>query len=164
MTNVATPPQALSPTFESKPPLTLIGLQRHYQCTDKSGIAEQWAAFVPLIEQIVGRASTVAYGVCMNTLETEFDYFCGVEARDRSAPPQGVTTLFIPEQNYAIFKHHGRVECIADTVHRIFAEWMPHSNYVTTGQPTLVERYSEDFEPVSNTGDVEIWIPIEPVR
>jgi AraC family transcriptional regulator len=163
VTNPAEPPVACVPRFENKPLLVLVGLQRHYQTADTSGIPHQWGAFVPLIERIFERVSEVAYGICINTSEVAFDYFCGVEVPASSAQRPEFTTLVIPAQRYAVFAHHGRVERIVDTVHWIFTQWLPNSSCVATSYPTLLERYSEDFEPVSNSGSVEIWIPIRAV-
>lgn len=151
----------LTPHFQSKPAHLLVGLQRRYLCDDKSGIPGQWGDFVPGIEQISARVSEVAYGVCMNSTKTHFDYFCGVEVPVQSTIPQGFVTLTLPAQHYAVFTHHGRVENIVETVCQIFANWLPTSGRVLAGGVDLIERYSADFDPVSNTGDVEIWIPIK---
>ena len=149
------------PRIVSKPSLALVGLLRRYRCDDKSGIPAQWGAFVPRIERISHRISEVAYGVCLNSTETEFDYFCGVEVPPASESREDFETLALPAQLYAVFAHQGRVEQIVDTVHRIFTLWLPKSGRVVGGVVDLVERYSEDFEPVSNSGNVEIWIPIQ---
>jgi AraC family transcriptional regulator len=156
--NVA--PHDLTSRLESKPAHLLVGLLRRHPCDNKSGIPAQWGEFVPRIEQISDRVSEVAYGVCVNSTQTEFDYFCGVEVPMESSIPHGFVTLTLPPQHYAVFKHHGRVETIVDTVCQIFSHWLPSSGWVLAGDIDLVERYSADFDPVSNTGDVEIWIPI----
>lgn len=149
-----------TPRFENKPKMMLVGLQRHYRCDDKSGIPGQWSAFVPRIGEISDRVSEVAFGLCTNGTETEFDYFCGVEVPADCVVPKGFDSYSLPRQRYAVFGHRGRVEGIVDTVHQIFTQWLPSLNCVATGEPELVERYSEDFDPISNSGSVEIWIPI----
>jgi predicted transcriptional regulator YdeE len=45
-------------------------------------------------------------------------------------------------------------------VHRIVTAWSPAWGYRISGEPDLVERYSEDFDPVTNAGNVEIWIRV----
>ncbi len=148
------------PRIEDKPALLLVGVQRRYRCDDKSGIPGQWEAFLQRITEIDNRVSEVAYGLCMNATETEFDYFCGLEVPADSPTPPNFATVALPAQRYAIFQHRGRVEGIVNTVHSIFTQWLPQLKCTATGEPDLIERYSEDFEPVSNTGSVEIWIPI----
>lgn len=160
MNTAAAHVEIADPRFEDKPALTLVGLQRHYRCDDKSGIPGQWDALLQGITQIGTRVSEAAYGLCMNATETAFDYFCGVEVPSNSPIPANFATVEIPAQRYAVFQHHGRVERIVDTVHSIFTVWLPRSDCNLTGEPDLIERYSEDFEPVSNSGSVEIWIPI----
>lgn len=150
----------LTPRFENKPEIRLAGSQRRYGCDDKSGIPGQWGEFVPRIARISHRLSEVAYGVCANGTETEFDYFCGVEIPAGSTVPAGFTGFSISAQRYAVFDHRGRVEGIVDTVHRIFTEWLPTCGCTVATEPQLIERYSEDFDPVTNAGSVEIWIPL----
>jgi len=149
-----------APRLEDKPALILVGLERRYRCDDKSGIPGQWDAFLQRIAEIGNRVSEVAYGLCMNATETEFDYFCGVEVPADSPTPPGFATIALAPHRYAVFQHRGRVEEIVDTVHSIFTQWLPQLNCTAAGEPDLIERYSEDFEPVSNSGSVEIWIPI----
>lgn len=155
------PTDSLEPRFEHKPSFTLVGLQRRYPCDDKSGIPAQWGVLIPRVEQISNRVSEVAYGVCSNSTATEFDYFCGVEVPAGGPSVQGFETLTLRPQRYAVFAHQGRVEAIVDTVHQIFTRWLPGSGYSVAPGVDLVERYSADFDPVSNQGDVEIWIPIQ---
>lgn len=154
-------PGTLTSRLESKPAHLLVGLRRRYPCDDKSGIPAQWGDFAPRIEQISDRVNEIAYGVCANSTQSEFDYFCGIEVPMESSIPPGFETLKLPPQHYAVFTHHGRVETIVDTVCQIFSHWLPSSGWVLAGDVDLVERYSADFDPVSNTGDVEIWIPIK---
>jgi AraC family transcriptional regulator len=153
-------PGLLTSRLESKPAHRLVGFLRRHPCDDKSGIPAQWGEFVPRIEQIVNRVSEVAYGVCVDSTKHELEYFCGVEVPAGSAIPEGFVSLALPAQHYAVFRHHGRVETIVNTVCEIFANWLPNSGHVLAEGVDLVERYSADFDPVSNTGDVEIWIPI----
>jgi AraC family transcriptional regulator len=160
MNTAAAPIEIPDPRFEDKPALVLVGLQSRYRCDDKSGIPGQWDAFLQRVTQIGTRVSEAAYGLCTNATETEFDYFCGVEVPSGSPIPDSFATISIPAQRYAVFQHRGRVERIVDTVHSIFTLWLPRSECNVTGEPDLIERYSEDFEPVSNSGSVEIWIPI----
>lgn len=43
-------------------------------------------------------------------------------------------------------------------------QWLPTSGFEmgrsTAGEPYALERYGEKFDPVTGTGDIEIWIPI----
>ena len=153
-------PVMLTARLESKPSHLLVGLRSRHPCNDKSGIPVQWSGLVPRIEGIAHRVSEVAYGVCTNSTQSGFDYFCGVEVPLESAIPPGLVTLTLPAQHYAVFTHQGRVETIVDTVCQIFNHWLPSSGWVLAGDVDLVERYSADFDPVSNSGDVQIWIPI----
>ena len=43
---------------------------------------------------------------------------------------------------------------------RAIYQWLPTSGYMRARAPDF-ERYSEDFDARTNSGSVEIWIPVE---
>jgi AraC family transcriptional regulator len=59
-----------------------------------------------------------------------------------------------------VFTHREHISRIRSTWHTIFNQWLPASGYSIADAPDF-ESYSEDFDPHTGTGVVEIWIPIK---
>jgi AraC family transcriptional regulator len=57
------------------------------------------------------------------------------------------------------------VSKLHETCDAIEREWLPRSQYAfahgTPGAPGFFERYGEDFDPHTGSGDVEVWVPIK---
>lgn len=150
-----------APRIEERGSFLVAGSTGHYQMPDTSGISPQWDAFAKYLGKIPGQAGWTTYGVCFNMDGTgKMDYMCGVEVTEDVAPPDGLTLLRIEPQLYAIFSHRGHVSRIKETWDAIFREWCPASGRTLLAAPQF-EVYDERFDPKTNEGVVEIWIPIE---
>lgn len=149
------------PRFEKRKAFLLAGLSERYSNETSSGIPAQWQRFVPYIGHIPGQVGHTTYGACYNSDDAgTVDYLCGVEVSDFSLLPSDLSRLRIPEQRYAVFTHREHISRIRSTWHTIFNQWLPASGYTIADAPDF-ELYSEDFDPHTGTGVVEIWIPIK---
>ena len=83
----------------------------------------------------------------------------------QSPLPQALSHVSIPEQKYAVFPHCDHVWKLSNTVETILSKWLPQSGYeiahANTDAPDFFERYSEEFNPQTGTGGMEIWLPIK---
>jgi AraC family transcriptional regulator len=151
-----------APRFETARPFLVAGLGERY--TWESGgpaIPGQWHRFHQSVESIPGRVGQVAYGVCCNGDDAgNFDYIAGVEVSDFSDLPREFSRIRIPEQRYAVFTHRDHVATIRRTINTIWNHWLPASGLKAADAPNL-ERYVENFDPLTGNGGFEIWVPIK---
>jgi AraC family transcriptional regulator len=148
------------PRFETQRPMLFAGLVERHDCQSPAGIPDQWQRFAPYIGMIPTQVGKVAYGVIYNfDSDSNFDYLCGVEVSNASLLPQGLTSLQIAAQKYAIFTHRGHIAGIRATIAAIWNKGIPESGCQVADGPTL-ERYGPEFNPVTGMGGVEIWIPV----
>lgn len=88
---------------------------------------------------------------------TELDQFVGV-ATTKSAP-RGYAALPVGESDWAVFTVVGPFpKAMQDAWARIYAEWLPSSEYQLTGGPELLWYASPDLTKPDCRN--EIWIPI----
>ena len=151
------------PRFENGRQLLIAGLGERYNDETSAGIPAQWQRFQPHIGRVPGQVEggRVTYGVCCNSDDAgNTDYICGVEVSDFSALPREFSRVRIPARRYAVLTHLEHISTIRRTWHTIMNKWMPESGHRIADAPDF-ERYDENFDPMSGTGGVEIWIPID---
>ena len=156
----------LPPRIEQGRALLIAGLTGRYGCEGPGGIPAQWQRFAPHIGHIPGEIGPkdtggVAYGVVLNSDDLgNFDYVSGVEVTDVSDLPEGFASLRIPAQLYAVFHHAEHVSTIRRTMHAIYTQWLPASDYDPDDAP-FFERYGPEFDPRTGEGGLEAWIPVK---
>ena len=156
------------PRVENGKALLIAGLRQHYTSQTMSNIPAQWQRFAPHIGQIPGQIGQDAYGVCFELSESGggVDYLTGVEVLSSSALPVGFVTVGIPAQKYAVFSHREHVSKLWNTLDSIAKEWRPEwgqpSRHSGSETPAFFERYTEEFNPQSGMGGIEVWVPIRP--
>ncbi|HEV3330144.1 MAG TPA: AraC family transcriptional regulator [Bryobacteraceae bacterium] len=149
------------PRFEDGRTLLIAGLCERYNSETSAGIPAQWQRFAPYIGYIPGEVGGVTYGVICNSDDSgNMEYITGVEVSDFSRVPKELTRLRIPEQRYAVFSYDGHVSTIRRVWSTIWNKWVPESGCQVAEGPE-VERYGEEFDPVTGTGGFEIRIPIK---
>lgn len=90
---------------------------------------------------------------------TELDQYIGVASTRQ--PPAGYEALWVEASDWVVFTVAGPFpQAVQDTWARIYAEWLPGSNYELTQGPELLWHESPDLSKpeVKN----EIWIPVRP--
>lgn len=148
--------------FESGRALRIAGLTGHYTMDTRGEIPALWGQFVPYIGNVPGQVGgMMTYGVCLNaTSNCEFDYLSGVEISPQASPPAELSTVDLAAQRYAVFTHAEAVDSIATTIDTIWSQWVPDCGLKTAKSPCF-ERYTEEFNPQTGRGGIEIWIPLE---
>ena len=151
------------PRFENSKALLIAGLSEHYTSEAMKNIPELWRRFAPHIGNIPGQVGRVAYGLCFNGPDG-IDYLVGVEISSASGLPDEFSFATIPAQKYAVFPHREHVSKLYETLDAI-DKWLPGSGLkVSRGAgetPSFFERYSEEFNPQTGMGGMEVWIPIQ---
>jgi predicted transcriptional regulator YdeE len=146
--------------FEHAKEIVLAGLNESYTFEARVKIPKQWELFVPKIDKITGRIGQVSYGVCWNVSPGGFEYLSAVEVKDATRLPSEFATVRLPAREYAVFRHQDHVSAIGNTIDKIWNEWVPQAGLHVASAPCF-ERYSEEFNPQTGKGGMEIWIPLE---
>jgi AraC family transcriptional regulator len=157
--------QLETPRIESHKGLRIAGLREHYASENMKNIPELWLRFAPHIGHIPGQVGRVAYGLCFNAPSPAgIDYLAGVEISSSSGLPSEFTVATIPAQKYAVFSHHEHVSKLRETLDAI-DKWLPGSGLEVGNEaaevPNFFERYSEEFDPRTGIGGIEVWVPIK---
>jgi AraC family transcriptional regulator len=149
-----------APRFEDRESFLLAGLTDRYRHDRIEGIMGQWQRFAPHPGKIPGQVGWKTYGVCFNFDGTgNFDYMCAVEVAEGSPASDGLTLLRVEPRHYAVFAHRDHISKIGKTWDAIYNEW-PKAAGRTLIEAPQFESYTEDFNPQTGMGVVEIWIPI----
>jgi AraC family transcriptional regulator len=156
--------QLEAPRFENGKPLLIAGLRNRYTAETMNNIPAQWQRFASHIGKIPGQVGRVAYGLCFDALSPDgIDYLTGVEVSSSSGLRGEFSVAAIPAQQYAIFSHREHVSKLRETLDAIH-KWLPGSGLEPVGGtaevPNFFERYSEEFDPRTGMGGMEVWIPI----
>jgi AraC family transcriptional regulator len=154
-----------APRIEKGKALRIAGLRAHYTSETMKNIPELWMRFAPYIGNIPGQVGRVAYGLCFNALSADgIDYLAGVEVSGSSDLPGEFSVANIPAQKYAVFFHREHVSKLYETLDAI-DKWFPGSGLEAAGgdaeTPNFFERYSEEFDPRTGMGGMEVWVPIK---
>ena len=157
--------QLETPRIENGKALRIAGLREHYTSETMKNIPELWLRFGPHLGNIPEQVGRVAYGLCFNALSpVGIDYLAGVEVSSSSGLPCEFSVAAIPAQKYAVFSHREHVSKVRETLDAI-DKWLPGSGLeVACGDaeaPNFFERYSEEFDPRTGMGGMEVWMPIK---
>ncbi len=158
-------PQLEPPRFENGRALLIAGLRSNYTTETMNDLPAQWRHFAPHIGKIAGQLSRTTYGICWQPRDGGgIEYLSGVEVSGFSGLPSEFTVVSIPAQRYAVFPHRGHVSQLYETCDAI-SKWFPESGYQCAGGgadgPDFFERYTEEFDPRSGMGGMEVWVPIK---
>ena len=154
------------PRFVDGKGLLIAGQREHYSNDNMDAIAAQWRRFAPHIGKLAGQPGRVAYGVCWHTSDGEgIEYLSGVEVSGFSNLPAEFSAVSIPAVKYAVFPHRDHVSKMPDTIAAIFYDWLPKSGREAgdgvAETPDFLERYTEEFDPRTGFGGMEIWVPLK---
>ncbi len=157
--------QLEAPRIESAKALRIAGLRERYTSKTMQNIPELWLRFGPHIGNIPGQVGRLAYGLCFNALSPDgIDYLAGVEVSSSSILPGEFSVASIPAQKYAVFSHREHVSKLRETLDAI-DKWLPGSglevSYGAADAPNFFERYSEEFDPRTGMGGIEVWVPLK---
>jgi AraC family transcriptional regulator len=119
-----------------------------------------WFEFIPRfgeVKNVINRNQ--AFGVLDNFDQAtrELDYFAGLEVDSVEDVPDGMTSLQIPGQRYAVFTT--TLPDLMDTLRSIHKEWLPQSGFEHARAPDM-EVYGTDFDPQDETSNLAVWIPV----
>ena len=104
---------------------------------------------------------TYVFGVCYGEIAEDktFDYSIGVCCAEDASVPEGYRVTKIPARTWAVFECYGAMpNAIQETWKKIYTEFFPNSEYVTTKEFDI-EAYP-DGDTDSPDYYCEIWLPV----
>lgn len=149
-----------TPDIVEKPAFSVVGLQYRGK-NENDEIAQVWNELVPRIRDIESPTpSMVSYGVITEFDESanEMEYVAGVEVDDVSEVPDGMVSVDVPAQTYAVFPT--TLPALHETIRHIYDEWLPDSDYERSAGPEF-ELYDEDFDSDDDDSELYLYIPVE---
>lgn len=148
------------PRFEDGTSMRLVGLNQRYTMESRTGIPNQWEAFIPRIQGQSAFHQENVYGVSWNTSsQGDFDYLTGVEPKSPGHVPDGMCEIDLEACRYVIFEHAGHVSTMPSTFETIWKRWVPDCGLKVSGKACF-EKYTPSFDPSTGMGGMEIWIPL----
>lgn len=145
--------------FDHGRPMLVAGIRRHHNYIHaQHSIPEQWAAFnqQPNLPAQIG---TTTYGVVCGHDENGIEYLCGAEVSALNDLPADIGRIRIEPQLYAVFLHSEHINQISNTWQRILHQWLPNAEYQSAHKPDF-EIYTQQYNPQTGMGNVEIWISV----
>lgn len=157
--------QLEAPRYEEGKALLIAGLRRLYAPGEMKDMPAQWQRFAPHIGKIAGQIGQTTYGVCWQAADDEgLEYLSGVEVAGFAGVPSDFTVVSLAPTRYAVFPHREHVLKLSQTIDTIFFKWLPESGQEAGGDaetPAFIERYSEEFDPRTGMGGMEVWVPLK---
>ena len=154
------------PRYENRRPMIIAGLRQRYLPESYDQIPALWEQLAPYLGRIPGQLDGIAYGICFGPAGTDgsYDYLAGVEVYGGFTHARDWNHVSLPAQRYAVFSHRENASKLQETIDFIFQKWLPESDVqipLSDGEtPCFLERYTEEFNPYTGRGGMEIWVPI----
>jgi AraC family transcriptional regulator len=134
-------------------------------------IPKMWEDFNKRYQEIKSIDKTCCYGLCFSTPLDEtnpewkepgvFEYMAAAEVADDQDIPKGMVYREVPEYNYLVFTHYGKLNKLSETYRYIFETWIPQSHYKTHPDKFDMEVYTDEFIHDSEDSIFYIYVAIE---
>jgi AraC family transcriptional regulator len=114
-----------------------------------------WHRFIQRVNEISNRTdSQICLGIC-NDLNQQ--YIACVEVNSFEIIPEGMVSLVVPRNEYAIFKHRGSILRIRESFQEI-GTWLFENNYRGMNKPPFFELYDEKYKGESDDSELYIYM------
>ncbi len=152
-------------SIETRPSLSLAGLNQHFTPANLIDMAELWKRLVPYMGFAAQRGGRETYGVWRTRHPTDgsFDFTAAVRIEPGAIPPAPLEALTLPARTYLVFKQmlregelHPQMLAASE---EIWAERLPRSGRTLARAPDF-QFYPGDFK-VADGGWVAHYLPIE---
>jgi AraC family transcriptional regulator len=159
----------MQPRFVKRNDIILVGMK--CENTMKGiRIPFLWGKFMRRRDGIRDMTDGTTYGVYLYDTKTEkseinedfqFEYLAAVEVHSvPEQPPRGMVVYRIPERNYAVFVHRGKLMEISRTYEYIYKTWLPQSG-VDFLPAEHFEYHGINFRGDFKDSETEIFIPVQ---
>ncbi|SCY73011.1 GyrI-like domain-containing protein [Alkaliphilus peptidifermentans] len=153
----------MMPEIIEKEGFTLVGVM--YEGKNQNNeIITLWDNFIMRLKEIKNRIGSSRYGYDTWTEKInetgEFIYVAGVEVEDDSDVPEGMVSIKIPSNRYAVFTIDSVLEDVHKTVGEIFSKWLPKAGLKVADNYDF-EYYNENFKPDDHNSKIYFYVPIK---
>jgi len=151
----------VTPTIREHDPMTVVGLQTHYE-GDDSVFSALWEEFGERWDEFEGLAATdEAFGVITDYHpgDETFDYLTGVATGPDADQPADFETVEVRGGTYAVFET--TLPSLEADYAAVSGEWLPESDYDRRSAPEF-ERYGGDYDPEDPDSPYEYFLPVTP--
>jgi AraC family transcriptional regulator len=156
----------LTPRFVKKAAFKAIGISC-MSTMQNNVIPQLWGEFNKVCAQIPNITNPgTALGICSSpegtvvNENTPFKYLACMEVGSFDLVPEGMETREIPEEEYAVFEHHGALDTLDKTYEAIYQGWFSKGEYRHVGNYDF-ELYDGRFKFGESDSIFEIWIPVK---
>lgn len=121
-----------------------------------------WQTFMERYKEIKNYVGGMKnYGVAINPNEKEctFRYVASAEVSEFEDIPEGMEKVEIPEENYFVFLHKGKLDKLGQTYGAIMEE-MEKEPKKKQKEEFWVEFYDHRWKKDKDESEFEIWIPV----
>jgi AraC family transcriptional regulator len=150
----------MEPKIVQKDGFTVVGAKMRCTTDDTSKIPQLWGQLMARMGEIpnlLGDGNS--YGVMDNYDEAteSWDYVAAFEVSEVEDVPEGLVSLEIPAQTYAVFTC--TMPTIQETYSIIYEQWLPQSEYEHAPTPEF-EHYPPTYNPEDEDSQFEVYIPV----
>lgn len=143
-------------TISKKPEMKFIGIGIETSVQNASKECPVlWKNFMERLDEIKSVDKMKSYGICVNPNNDtcKFRYVACSEVEDFSKIPENMEQIELPEKEFMIFIHKGKLEKLGNTYAEIM-KLIPEPNY-----EYWIEFYDERWKGDKEESEFEIWIP-----
>ncbi len=155
----------MEPKIVTVDEFNVVGVCSAFNTETKSDIPQLWMKFGPRIGEVANGVGEATYGVCFpgSSDNDRFEYMAAIGVSEVGNIPEGMEARTVPAQKYAVFTHKIGDENLHNdlqgTLQYIWGNWLPNSSYSHVPAPDF-ELYDARFDPINNTGQIDIYVPI----
>ncbi len=135
----------------------VIGANGRFTRATRHEIPALWSNWA--YDKVTGTVGDMVFGVSHGFGPDTFDYMCALQVTPDAPVPDGQQDLILPSGPHAVFVHNGHVSGIAPIFDALLSGADLGEGWSLAPGPQY-EVYSEDFDPMTATGRVELWFPI----
>src|SRR5687767_13229909 len=158
----------MNPTFKKLEETKLIGNNiRMSSANNKT--AALWQTFMPKRKEINNFIGTELYSIEIYndpaffrtfSLTKEFEKWAAIKVTGFNFIPENMSTLIIPQGEYAVFHYKGKPSEAQATYQFIYGQWIPNSEYQLDDRPHFA-LMGENYKGEHPDSEEELWIPIK---
>lgn len=153
-----------TPRIERRDAMTIAGIRERYarEGFDFAAFPAQERRMQDGLGGVTDRLGAAVYYVFWEMFaDTDtFDHLVGVAIADGSRLPADFARVRLPAQRYAIFRRLVAADP-ADTARAIWHDWLPTSGYAPAGGPEFITVPGEHYDAATDTGALEIYVPLK---
>lgn len=145
-------------TLQHRPAMCFAGIKIAVTERAAEEIPALWQAFMAQnpLHYMQGDSE---YGLCIQGVSGT-EYMAAVPVLNTDAVPQQWDTITMPASSFAVFPHPEPVWRIRETIDAIFTPGALEFQHQPANRIAFLESYSPEFDPISGTGGISIWVPV----